>query len=100
MERVTGKKPCLEESENISSEVLKSKVFFATISNPAGKNLEKIEKIAKENNLELERIRGKRECYVFAVSCDSIIIIGSDKRGTIYGLFHLSELMGGSTLGD
>ena len=46
VERVTGKKPCLEETDNISSEVLKSKVFFATISNPAGKNLEKIEKIS------------------------------------------------------
>ena len=29
VERVTGKKPCLEETDNISSEVLKSKVFFA-----------------------------------------------------------------------
>ncbi len=48
----------------------------------------------------VSKIKGKRECYVFAVQSDKIIIVGSDKRGTIYGLFHLSELMGVSPLVD
>ena len=31
--------------------------------------------------------------------CDQLLLIcGSDKRGTIYGMFHLSELMGVSPL--
>ena len=47
-----------------------------------------------------EKIRGKREVYAFLVKDSKIIIAGSDKRGTIYGLFHLSELMGISPFVD
>lgn len=39
-------------------------------------------------------IRGRNEVYLFKNDSDNLIIIGSDKRGTIYGLFHLSELIG------
>lgn len=49
------------------------------------------------------QIKGKRECFSFEIiKGDSIgltyidkvlLIAGSDKRGTIYGLFHISELM-------
>ncbi|MCR5733634.1 MAG: glycosyl hydrolase 115 family protein [Lachnospiraceae bacterium] len=44
-------------------------------------------------------IRGKREVYSFllyapdAASSPVLMILGSDKRGTIYGLFHISELL-------
>lgn len=31
---------------------------------------------------------------VSGVENGSLLIAGSDKRGTIYGLFHISELMG------
>ena len=55
--------------------------------------------------LDLEQVRGKWEVYSFTV-LDSpmegvdhaLVIAGSDKRGTIYGLFHLSELLGVSPL--
>lgn len=69
--------------------------------------------------IELDLIRGKRECYIFKVvkpdapdtdtdaSDDSrthnkttLVIVGSDKRGTIYGMLHLSELMGVSPFTD
>ncbi len=40
----------------------------------------------------------KREVYAFIVRNNQIIIAGSDKRGVIYGLFHLSELIGVSPL--
>lgn len=46
----------------------------------------------------LSRIRGKRECFLFQLSekadVPQLLIVGSDKRGTIYGLFHLSEYLG------
>lgn len=54
--------------------------------------------------ISLDKIRGKREVYGFFVLEEAedaqkkIVIAGSDKRGTIYGLFHLSELMGVSPL--
>lgn len=50
---------------------------------------------------ELEQLRGKRESYGFLVRKDpmdgvsaGLIVYGSDKLGTIYGMFHISELLG------
>lgn len=49
---------------------------------------------------EQDTLQGRRESYAFLLKKVSgsdeghLVIVGSDKRGTIYGLFHLSELMG------
>lgn len=59
------------------------------------------QKIA-ENRVNVREIEGKRECYRMLVITDQqaakgsnlLIIVGSDKLGTFYGLLHLSELMG------
>lgn len=55
--------------------------------------------------ISLDEIKEKREVYGFFVLdnpapnvSQAIVIAGSDKRGTIYGLFHLSELLGVSPL--
>lgn len=55
--------------------------------------------------LELSGVRGKREVYLFQVVENpmegvksALVIAGSDKRGTIYGLFYLSEKLGVSPL--
>ena len=45
-------------------------------------------------DIDLSDIKGKREVYGFFPVVGGIVIAGSDKRGLIYGLFHLSELMG------
>ena len=91
VERVTGKKPAVSAGASADA------VFFATLGQAP-----LADKLAADAGLtaELSKITGKRECYIFAVKSDKIIIIGSDKRGTIYGLFHLSELMGVSPLVD
>lgn len=54
---------------------------------------------------DINNLSGRRESYIFRVVDDplpgvrhGLIVIGSDKRGTIYGLFHLSELLGVSPL--
>ena len=96
VERVTGIKPKLSTVVE-PVETTANTVAFATL----GKS-PLAEKLAADNGLsaEVSKINGKRECYVFAVKSDKIIIIGSDKRATIYGLFHLSELMGVSPLVD
>lgn len=95
VERVTGVKPNTVTVENSSDS--SNSVYFATL----GKS-PLAEKLAADNGLtaELSKITGKRECYIFTVRADRLVIIGSDKRGTIYGLFHLSELMGVSPLVD
>jgi len=59
-----------------------------------------IDRIESEGSISLKEVRGKREVYGFFVLENQIVIAGSDKRGTIYGLFHLSELLGVSPLVD
>lgn len=55
--------------------------------------------------IDLSEIEGKNEVYLFQVVQNpmdhveqALVIAGSDKRGTIYGLFHLSEMLGVSPL--
>lgn len=40
------------------------------------------------------KLKGKWEQYIITVDNDSIVIIGSDKRGTIYGIYELSRQIG------
>jgi len=55
-----------------------------------------------EGLLDLSDIKGKREVYKIAVVGEGnkavLVVAGSDKRGTIYGLFHISESIGVSHL--
>ncbi len=48
--------------------------------------------------VDVSAVSKKREVFSFttveAAGGSALVIIGSDKRGTIYGLFHISELMG------
>lgn len=57
--------------------------------------------LEEQGRLELSGVRGRREVYYFGIvkkeeteAHHTLVIAGSDKRGTIYGLFHLSELLG------
>ena len=45
-------------------------------------------------------IEGKREVYKITVVGDALVIVGSDKRGAIYGMFKLSEMLGVSPFID
>ena len=106
---VTGAQPQVHElkipvlSQGASSAALVlpvNSVIFATLGKSA-----LAEKIASQIEFSslvkvASKIRGKREVYIFAVTKERLIILGSDKRGTIYGLFHLSELMGVSPFVD
>ena len=47
---------------------------------------------------QAEEIRGKWECYVIAMVDGNLIILGSDKRGTEFGMFELSRYIGVSPL--
>ena len=88
---VFGKRPeCLETSDGADPDFAGIKVVFGIAGHsPMIGALESAQKI------DLSAIRGKREVYgFFAPKEDCIVIAGSDKRGTIYGLFRLSELFG------
>ena len=60
-----------------------------------------------EGKIDLSELKGKRECYgLFTLEAENIglgegrvlLIAGSDKRGTIYGLLNISERCGVSPL--
>lgn len=62
------------------------------------------DKWAQDGSLDVSALRGKRESYMIGVvnqpfakepmAESALVILGSDKRGTIYGLFRLSEMCG------
>jgi endo-1,4-beta-D-glucanase Y len=60
-----------------------------------------IDQLARAGKLEVNSIAGKWESYVIQVVSDpapgierALVIAGSDKRGTIFGAYDLSEQMG------
>lgn len=66
-----------------------------------------LQELDEKNSIDLYEINGKREVFLFQVVDQplegvekALVIAGSDKRGTIYGLFHLSELLGVSPMVD
>ncbi|MFC5530486.1 glycosyl hydrolase 115 family protein [Cohnella yongneupensis] len=63
--------------------------------------------LSEQGLIDLEEIRGKNEVYLFQIidapgteAGKALVIAGSDKRGTIYGLFRLSEMLGVSPYVD
>ena len=60
------------------------------------------DRLADAGILCMEKLQGKREVYQIALAViegrNALIICGSDKRGTIYGMFALSEYIGVSPL--
>jgi hypothetical protein len=60
-----------------------------------------IDKLAAENKIDVSSIKGKWESFTIQVVDkpingigSALVIVGSDKRGTIYGTYTLSEQMG------
>ncbi|MBR6044529.1 MAG: glycosyl hydrolase 115 family protein [Ruminococcus sp.] len=71
----------------------------AVIFGTAGESI-LLDSLEAEGQIFLDGVRGKREVYGFFVLPENgyIVIAGSDRRGTVYGLYHLSELIGVSPL--
>ena len=53
-----------------------------------------IDKLIKEKRLNGALLRGKREKFILQRIGKQLIIAGSDRRGTIYGIYELSQQMG------
>lgn len=83
-----------------SGEKVDSAIIYGTVgSSPI------LDKLDAEGKIDVGGIRGKWEAYSIAVVAEpidgvstAVVVAGSDKRGTIYGLYYLSELMGVSPL--
>ena len=53
-----------------------------------------IDKLARKKVIDASTLKGKREKYVITFADGRLIIAGSDKRGTIYGIYELSKQIG------
>lgn len=67
-------------------------VFVATVG--MSDWLDKAVKEDEALSAKVNAITGKREVYAVTEYAGHLAIIGSDKRGTIYGLFYFSESLG------
>jgi hypothetical protein len=78
---------------------LKGRAIIAGSIGANGNDL--IKQLASEGKIDVSAIEGKWESYKLQVVKnpvagvdEALVIAGSDKRGTIYGIFRISELMG------
>ncbi len=92
VERVTGAKPELAPNAGGKTNV----VIIGTLGQS-----KTIDRLAAEGKLDVAGIRGQWESYVLQVVKNplpgveqALVIAGSDRRGTIYGIYQLSELIG------
>lgn len=53
-----------------------------------------IDKLIKQKKIDGKTLKGKLEKYVITVIDGQLVIAGSDRRGTIFGLYELSKQMG------
>ena len=53
-----------------------------------------IDQLVKQKKIDGSLLKGKREKYIITVTDGQLVIAGSDRRGTVYGIYELSEQMG------
>lgn len=97
VEKVSGAKPDILTSADNAGERL---VLCATLGRSA-----LADALVAEGKLDVSAVSGKREVFAlkiverpFAGVESALVILGSDKLGTIYGMFTLSEYIGVSPM--
>ncbi len=53
-----------------------------------------IDALVKQGKIRVDDIRGQWESYIIQSDENNLYIVGSDKRGTIYGIYDISEKIG------
>ncbi|MBQ9357111.1 MAG: glycosyl hydrolase 115 family protein [Prevotella sp.] len=53
-----------------------------------------IDRLVRQRKLNVSQVRGRWESFVIDVIDGNLVIAGSDKRGTIYGIYTVSEHIG------
>lgn len=92
IERVTGRRPGIVAEH----EKGRTPVIIGTIGKSA-----LIDSLSQSGKLDTRDLRGKWESFVITTVKaplpgikEALVIVGSDKRGTIYGIYELSEQLG------
>ena len=53
-----------------------------------------INQLIKQKKIDVKNVRGQWESYLIDVVDGNLVIAGSDKRGTIYGIYEISQRIG------
>lgn len=53
-----------------------------------------IDRNIRQKKLDVSKVKGQWESYIIDIVDGNLIIAGSDKRGTIYGIYDISERIG------
>lgn len=95
-ERVTGMRPILQVAEEPRASLSAVPIIVGTIGRST-----LIDGLITRGKLDVARIRGRWEAFKLVEVIEpfpgvprALIIAGSDKRGTIYGIYELSYAMG------
>ena len=96
VERVTGRKPALAHPSRLKE----VKARYAVIAGTIGHS-RIIDELIAQGRVKVHEIRGKWESFLVATLerpakhiGEALVIIGSDRRGTAFGLLGLSEAIG------
>ena len=67
----------------------KANILVGTIGHSAA-----IDRLVKLRRLDAKLLQGKHEKFIITLIDGQLVIAGSDRRGTIYGIYELSQQMG------
>lgn len=102
IQKVTDVLPQIQDEEMLLEGKRKGVILVGTIGHSP-----LLERLEREEKIVLDKCKNKREVYQISLIENpypnvekALVIAGSDKRGTIYGLFHISELIGVSAWVD
>lgn len=73
----------------ISSSDSDARIIAGTISKSAA-----IDKLVKDGKIDAKSLNGKVEKYILNIIDGKLVIAGSDRRGTVYGIYELSRQLG------
>lgn len=88
IQKVSGSQACIT-SDAKSETGKKPTILVGTIGHSAA-----IDQLIKQRRIDSKQLKGKREKFIITVVDGQLVIAGSDRRGTIYGIYELSQQMG------
>ena len=89
--KVSGSKTVLTSDAGLKDKDAASKptILVGTIGHSAA-----IDQLIRQKRINGNLLKGKREKFIITVVDGQLVIAGSDRRGTIYGIYELSQQMG------
>jgi hypothetical protein len=73
----------------VSTDATQPNIVIGTLGHSAA-----IDQLAKKKLINVNLLKGKREKFIITIVNNQLVIAGSDRRGTIYGIYELSQQMG------